>query len=106
MPREIQPESFAFAGETHRFAPLRQGARGAQLPGGGALLARQTKQVVLTGLVRAAVLIAELHRARQAIHQRSAVRTESIEAARAQQRLEHAAVDLLQIEAAAQLFEA
>ena len=53
----------------------------------------------------AAVLVAELHGSGKAVHERGAVGVETIEAARAQERLEHAAIDLLQVEPAAKILE-
>ena len=41
----------------------------------------------------------------QALHERRAIRAEAVEAARADQRLEHAAIELLQIEPPAQVLE-
>ncbi len=52
------------------------------------------------------ILIAELHGGRQRLHEGGAVGTQGVEAPRAQQRFQHAAVDLLQVEAAAQVFQA
>src|SRR5581483_3658666 len=62
--------------------------------------------VVLSGLMRLRVLIAELHRRGQAVHERCAVRAKTIQASRAQQRFQHTAIDLLQIEPPAQILEA
>ena len=51
------------------------------------------------------VLFAELQGRGEAVHERGAVGAEPVEAARTDQRLEHAAIELLQIEPAAQVFE-
>src|ERR1700747_357168 len=67
MTREVQAERLALAGETHRFAPLRQRRRVALLRLRGALLAGQSEQVILARLVRAVVLVAELHGGGQAV---------------------------------------
>src|SRR6516162_2106158 len=106
MAGEIQAKGLALAGETHRLAPLRQRRYPLQLRKLGSLRAREPEQVVLTGLMGAAPLVAELHRGSEAVHERGTVGAEPIEAARAQERLEHAAVDLLQVEPPAQILEA
>src|SRR6516225_3985581 len=106
MAGEIQPQRLALAGKAHGFAPLRQWRRPLQMRKLGTLPAREPEQIVLPRLVGAAPLVAELHRRGEAVHERRAVRAEPIEAARAQQRLEHTAVDLLQVEPAAQILEA
>ena len=72
----------------------------------GHVRGRQAEDVVLAGFVRLAVLLAERERRIEAVHERGAVRREAVEAAGLDQRLEHAAVDLRQIEAAAQILEA
>src|SRR5262249_52030799 len=87
MPGEGQAEALAPAGETHRFAPLRQRRPAPLCWPDPALLAREAEQVVLARLVSAAVLVAELHGGGQALHHRGTIGLETIQAARAQQRL-------------------
>ncbi len=101
MARQVQSEGLALAGEPHRLAPLRQFHDPDGSCGRGAPVGREAEHIVLAGLMGLGVLLAELHRRRQALHEGGAVDSEAVEAPGAQQRFQHPAVDLLQVEAAA-----
>ena len=101
---EIQAECLALPRQAHRLAPLRQ-QRAGQLRRARALLAREPEQIVLPRRVGAAVLIAEVHGGTQAVHERRAVGAQAVEAPGAQQRLQRAPVDLLQVEPPAKVLE-
>src|SRR5207302_4030524 len=63
------------------------------------------EEVVLSRLMGAAPLVAEVHGRPQALHEGCASGAEAIEAARAQQRFQHPPVDLLQIEPPTQILQ-
>jgi hypothetical protein len=64
------------------------------------------KNIVLAGLVGLAVLLSQRQCRIEAMHERGAIRRETIEAAGLDQRFEHAPIDLRQVQAPAQIFEA
>src|SRR6185295_9483229 len=98
MARKVEAERFALAFATHALAPLGQERRvlyrRRRLR---SIVRREAEEIVLARLDGFGILVAELHRRAEPLHERGAVHLEAIEAARADERLEHAPVELLQI---------
>src|SRR5580658_10944772 len=106
MTGEIQAEGLALAGKPHRLAPFGQRGSTAHRRRVRVALAREPEQIVLPRLVGPRVLVAKLHGGAQALHERRAVLAQAVEAPGSQQGFQHAPVDLLQVQAPAQILEA
>src|SRR5262249_20391372 len=106
MAREVQAKRLALAFATHALAPLGQRWRILQRRRRcAAIVGSEPEEIVLARLDRLRILIPELHRRAEPLHERRAVHLETIETARADERFEHASIELLQVEPPAQAFE-
>src|ERR1019366_3241560 len=94
MARQEQPEGLALSGQALRLAQIgdRRIVRSAQ-----------AEQVYLADAHGAEILFTEMHGALELRGKRRAIRTDAIQAAGPNQRLEHAPIDPLQIDAATQI---